>query len=150
MLRRASAMHDVGKIAIPDAILQHPGPLSKEQWVVMKTHTTEGAKILAGSLSPLVRMTELIAMNHHEKWNGAGNPNGTSGKYIPLEGRIVAVCDVYDALVSKRPYKEPWTPEDALAEIERSAGSHFDPAVAEAFVTVMREDAVLRGAPLAV
>ena len=146
MLRRASAMHDVGKIAIPDAILQHPGPLTPEQWEVMKTHTTAGAAILSGSRSPLVRMAEIIALTHHEKWNGQGYPNGTSGEDIPLEGRIVAVCDVYDALVSKRPYKEPWTSADALAEIERCAGSHFDPAVAEAFVSMMREDTVLRSA----
>lgn len=144
MLRRASAMHDVGKIAIPDAILQHPGPLSKEQWVVMKTHTTAGAKILSGSRSPMVRMAELIALTHHEKWNGAGYPNGTAGTDIPLEGRIVAVCDVYDALVSRRPYKEPWTPEEALDEIEKCAGTHFDPEIAHAFVRVMREDAELR------
>jgi len=144
MLRRASAMHDVGKIAIPDSILQHPGPLSKEQWVVMQTHTTAGAKILSGSRSEMVRMAELIALTHHEKWNGKGYPNGIAGEDIPLEGRIVAVCDVYDALVSKRPYKEPWTPEEALEEIEKCAGTHFDPELAAAFVQVMREDAELR------
>jgi CHASE2 domain-containing sensor protein len=149
MLRRASAMHDVGKIAIPDAILQHPGPLTPAQWEVMKTHTTAGAAILSGSRSPLVRMAEVIALTHHEKWNGQGYPVGTAGEDIPVEGRIVAVCDVFDALVSRRPYKEPWTPEEALAEIERSAGSHFDPEIAAAFVTLMREDLVLRG-PVAV
>lgn len=146
MLRRASAMHDVGKIAIPDAILQHPGPLDAEQWRIMKTHTTEGAKILAGSRSPLVRMAEVIALTHHEKWDGAGYPNGLSGEDIPLEGRIVALCDVYDALVSERPYKRPWTHDDALDEIERTAGAHFDPDLAKTFVALMREDAALRAA----
>jgi CHASE2 domain-containing sensor protein len=144
MLRRASAMHDVGKIAIPDAILQHPGPLNAEQWAIMKTHTTEGAKILAGSRSPLVRMAEIIALTHHEKWDGNGYPHGISGEDIPLEGRIVALCDVYDALVSERPYKKPWTHEEALAEIEKCAGTHFDPVVAEAFLRIMGEDDELR------
>jgi putative two-component system response regulator len=94
-------------------------------------------------------MAEVIALTHHERWNGQGYPFGTSGEDIPLEGRIVACCDVYDALVSRRPYKEPWSPEEALAEIERCAGTHFDPMIAGAFVTLMREDAVLRasGAP---
>jgi response regulator RpfG family c-di-GMP phosphodiesterase len=140
MLRRASAMHDVGKVAIPDAILQHPGPLSPEQRRVMETHTTIGARILSGSRSPLVQMGELIALTHHEKWNGQGYPHGLAGEEIPLEGRVVAVCDVFDALVSRRPYKEPWAVEDALAEIERSAGTHFDPDLAEAFVRVVRAD----------
>jgi CHASE2 domain-containing sensor protein len=140
MLRRASAMHDVGKVAIPDAILQHPGPLSPEQRRIMETHTIIGAKILSGSRSPLVQVAEVIALTHHEKWNGKGYPHGLAGEDIPLEGRIVAVCDVFDALVSRRPYKEPWSVDDALAEIERSAGSHFDPVLAGAFVRVMRAD----------
>ena len=146
MLRRASAMHDVGKIAIPDAILQHPGPLDAEQWETMKTHTIEGARILAGSRSPLVRMGEIIALTHHEKWNGEGYPAGLSGEDIPLEGRIVAVCDVYDALISERPYKRPWTHDEALDEIERCAGSHFDPKLARIFVALARDDAALRAA----
>ena len=145
MIRRASAMHDVGKIAIPDAILQHPGPLNADQWAIMKTHTTAGARILAGSRSPLVRMAEVIALTHHEKWNGQGYPYGTEGEEIPLEGRIVAVCDVYDALVSERPYKKAWTSDEALAEIEKCAGSHFDPHLAETFVRLMREDLAARG-----
>jgi putative two-component system response regulator len=142
MLRRASAMHDVGKIAIPDAILQHPGPLTPEQWEVMRTHTTEGARILAGSRSPLVQMAEVIALTHHEKWDGSGYPAGTAGDDIPVEGRIVALCDVYDALTSRRPYKEPWSHEDAVAEIRRSAGTHFDPELAEVFLLVVGEPAV--------
>lgn len=140
MVRRASAMHDVGKVAIPDSILQHSGPLSPEMRRVMETHTTTGARLLAGSRSPLVQMGEVIALTHHEKWNGKGYPHGLSGEDIPLEGRIVAVCDVYDALISRRPYKEPWTPEEALAEIERSSGTHFDPELAAAFVAMIRAD----------
>jgi response regulator RpfG family c-di-GMP phosphodiesterase len=106
----------------------------------METHTTIGARILSGSRSPLVQMAEVIALTHHEKWDGRGYPHGLSGEDIPLEGRIVSVCDVFDALVSRRPYKEPWTVEDALAEIERTAGAHFDPVLAAAFARVVRED----------
>jgi CHASE2 domain-containing sensor protein len=146
MLRRASAMHDVGKVAIPDAILQHPGPLNAEERRIIETHTTIGARILAGSRSPLVRMAEVIALTHHERWDGTGYPSGTAGTDIPFEGRIVAVADVFDALVSRRPYKEPWPVDEALAEIERSAGTHFDPILAEAFVTMMRAAARREGA----
>lgn len=140
MLRRASALHDVGKIAIPDAILQKPGKLTPQEWEVMKTHTTAGAKMLSGSRSPLVRMAEVVALTHHERWDGQGYPHGIAGEDIPLEGRIVAVCDVFDALCSRRPYKEAWTPEEALAEIERCAGTHFDPALARMFVELMAGD----------
>ena len=134
LFRRASVMHDVGKIGVPDSVLQKPGPLDDEEWAVMKTHTTIGAKILSGSSSPLLQMAERIALTHHERWDGSGYPAGLSGEDIPLEGRICAICDVFDALVSRRPYKEPWTPEAALDEIGASAGSHFDPKLAELFV----------------
>jgi len=96
----------------------------------MKTHTTIGADLLAGSRSPLVQMGEVIARTHHERWDGTGYPAGLAGEAIPLVGRICAVCDVFDALTSDRPYKRAWTVGEALAEIERQSGRHFDPRIA--------------------
>jgi CHASE2 domain-containing sensor protein len=139
MLSRASAMHDVGKVAIPDAILSKPGPLSTEERAIMQTHARRGAEILAGSRSPLIQLAEEIALTHHERWDGTGYPTGMAGESIPLSGRIVAVCDVYDALVSRRPYKEPWTPAEALSEIRKQAGRHFDPRLAELFLDLMAD-----------
>lgn len=140
-LRRASAMHDVGKVAIPDSILRKPGRLTDDERAVMQTHTTIGASLLAGSRSPLVQMAEVIALTHHERWDGKGYPAGLSGEDIPLVGRITAVCDVFDALVSPRVYKNAWTVEDALDEIEKEAGHHFDPELAALFVSLQRESA---------
>src|SRR4051794_21293960 len=117
LVRRASAMHDVGKIAIPDHILRKPGPLTPEERVVMEHHTTVGGELLSGSRSPLVQMAETIARTHHERWDGAGYPAGLAGEEIPLAGRICAVCDVYDALVSDRPYKRAWSVSEARTEI---------------------------------
>jgi CHASE2 domain-containing sensor protein len=136
-LRYASLLHDVGKIAVPDAILTKPGKLTDEEWVVMRRHTTAGADMLAGSRAPIMRMAEEIALTHHERWDGGGYPQGLAGDAIPLVGRICAVCDVFDALLSRRPYKEPWPLEDALEELRGSRGSHFDPVVADAFLTMV-------------
>jgi HD-GYP domain-containing protein (c-di-GMP phosphodiesterase class II) len=133
-LLHASSMHDIGKIAIPDAVLLKPGPLTAEEWEVMKSHTTVGAQLLSGSRSPVVRMAEIIARTHHEKWDGTGYPEGLGGTDIPLTARICAVCDVFDALVSDRPYKEAWLVEDALAEIKDLAGTHLDPQLADLFL----------------
>jgi putative two-component system response regulator len=130
----ASSMHDIGKIAIPDRVLLKEGPLGPDEWEVMKTHTTVGAQLLAGSRSPVVRMAEVIARTHHEKWDGTGYPEGLRGEEIPLVARMVAVCDVFDALVSDRPYKRAWLVEDALREIESLAGTHLDPELAALFV----------------
>jgi response regulator RpfG family c-di-GMP phosphodiesterase len=130
LLRHASAMHDVGKIAIPDSILGKPGPLDDDEWEVMKRHTTIGADLLAGSRSPVVQMGEVIARTHHERWDGGGYPAGLAGEDIPLAGRICAVCDVFDALLSVRPYKAAWTLAETLREIERESGRHFDPRLA--------------------
>src|SRR3954469_3171257 len=137
LLRHASAMHDIGKIGIPDRILQKPGRLDAEEWEAMKTHTTTGAHILAGSRAPLIRMAETIALTHHERWDGSGYPEGLAGDEIPLVGRIAAICDVFDALISERPYKRPWPLADALAEIEDSSGSHFDPSLVRAFLDIV-------------
>ena len=130
----ATPMHDIGKIGIPDRILRKPGKLDAEEWEIMKSHTTMGAEILAGSRSAVLRMAETIAMHHHERWDGTGYPAGLAGEDIPFPARICAVCDVFDALVSERPYKQAWTIEDALAEIDAQSGKHFDPRLAQAFV----------------
>jgi putative two-component system response regulator len=139
LILNASPMHDIGKIGIPDRILLKPGPLDAEEWVVMKRHPAIGAELLAGGTSELMRMAETIAHCHHEKWDGTGYPRGLEGEKIPLAARIVAVCDVFDALLSKRPYKEPWTVEAALAELDRRAGSHLDPALVLKFHEILHE-----------
>jgi HD-GYP domain-containing protein (c-di-GMP phosphodiesterase class II) len=138
-LRLASALHDVGKVGIPDEILTKPGPLTEEEWDLMKTHTTIGANILAGSDSPLIRLSESIALSHHEHWDGGGYPQGLAGEQIPLEGRICAVCDVFDALLSARPYKDPWPFDRTIATIEELSGSQFDPALVAAFLPIAEE-----------
>jgi putative two-component system response regulator len=136
---KASPMHDIGKIGIPDSILLKPGKLTPEEWDVMKSHTTIGANLLANGTSELIQLAETIALTHHEKWNGQGYPNGLSGTSIPLVGRIVAVCDVFDALTSERPYKKAWEVERALEVIRGDSGTHFDPDVVEAFFKVLPE-----------
>ena len=148
MLRYASAMHDVGKIGTSDAILLKPGSLTYAEWEAMREHTTIGAAILAGSSSALIQMAETIALTHHERWDGRGYPAGLAGEDIPLVGRIAAVCDVYDALVSERPYKRAWSIEEACAEIHRQRGAHFAPDVADALLAVVarRRGATLRRA----
>ena len=140
MLLQASALHDIGKIGIPDRVLLKPGKLDAEEWELMKTHTTLGAEILSGSRSELLQLAESIALTHHERWDGSGYPNGLAGEDIPLAGRICAVCDVYDALVSDRPYKTSWSREEAMAEIAEQRGKHFDPAIADAFLTLVARD----------
>jgi putative two-component system response regulator len=132
LIRRASHLHDVGKIGIPDEILLKPGKLTSAEFEVMKTHTTIGAKILSGAHSDLVKLACTIAYTHHERWDGLGYPRQLAGDATPIEGRIVAVADVFDALTQPRPYKEAWPVEEALAEIERESGSQFDPIVVEA------------------
>jgi putative two-component system response regulator len=133
LLLHASPMHDVGKIGIPDSILLKAGKFEPEEWEVMKTHAAIGAEILEHGDSELLCLARVIALSHHEKWDGSGYPNGLEGEAIPEAGRIVAVADVFDALASSRPYKKAWPVEDAAAYIGDNAGKHFDPAVAEHF-----------------
>ena len=138
-LMHASIAHDIGKIAISDSILLKAGPLEPDEWETMKTHTTLGAELLSGSPNPLIQMAERIAISHHERWDGGGYPRGLRGEEIPLAGRICAIVDVYDALMSKRRYKEAWNPEDVLAEIARGSGAHFDPALTATFLKLVPE-----------
>jgi putative two-component system response regulator len=133
LIRRAAPLHDVGKIAIPDEILLKPGPLTAEELVVMRTHTTAGAKMLAGGRSELLRLAEKVALSHHERWDGRGYPHGLSGESIPLAARIVALADFHDALTHARPYRPAWESARVRAEITREAGAHFDPEVVRAF-----------------
>jgi len=135
-LREAAPLHDIGKLAIPDAILLKPGKLSDEEYEVMKTHTTCGARLLDGSGSPVLQMATVIAESHHERWDGTGYPAGLAGEAIPLVGRIVAVADVFDALTHDRPYKSAWPVHEAILEIQQGAGSQFDPVVVAAFLAI--------------
>ncbi len=130
----ASPMHDIGKVAIPDHILLKPAKLTEEEFEIMKTHTTIGGEILENADTELLKVARVIALYHHEKFDGTGYPEGLKGENIPTEARIVAVADVFDALVSKRPYKAPWPPDEALKYIVSQKGKHFDPEVVKAFV----------------
>jgi putative two-component system response regulator len=136
-LLNSAPMHDVGKIGIPDAILLKPGPLSPDEWEIMKQHPVIGADIIGGEGSDMMRMSGEIAIGHHEKWDGSGYPHGKQGQEIPLSARIVAVADVFDALTTARPYKSAWTVDDALAYMIGQSGKHFDPALLEIFLKIM-------------
>jgi len=129
----------VGKISIPDSILHKPGKMSPDEFEVMKTHTTMGAKLLSGGRSILMMMTEQIALGHHEKWDGSGYPLSLKEWAIPMAARIMAIADVFDALTHARPYKEAWPVEDVIAELNRLRGKHFDPTVVEAMMRVLEE-----------
>ena len=133
MIYLAAPLHDIGKIAIADAILSKPGKLTPEEMARMREHVTIGARILENGDSELIRTAELIALGHHERWDGTGYPHKVAKDAIPIEARIVALADVFDALCSERPYKRAWPLDEAYAEILRCSGSHFDPACVEAF-----------------
>ncbi len=138
-IKICSPMHDIGKIGIPDNILLKPGKLTGEEWTIMKTHTDIGGRILRQGDSDYMKMGAVIAMSHHEKWDGSGYPAGLSGKDIPLEGRICAVADVFDALTSRRPYKEPFSVEKSIAIMKEGRGSHFDPQLLDYFTDNLNE-----------
>jgi putative two-component system response regulator len=139
LIRRAAPLHDVGKIGIPDTILLKLGKLTEQEFEVVKTHTTIGARILSGSRFPILRLAEEIAFSHHERWDGYGYA-GIRGESIPLAGRIVAVADVFDALTQQRPYKEAWPVTEAIAEIDRQRQRHFDPALVDAFLAIIEPE----------
>lgn len=134
LYHQTAGLHDVGKIAIPDYILDKPGPLEPEEWAIMQQHTTRGAYILADSPFRSLQLAQEIALTHHERWDGQGYPRGLAGAAIPLSGRIVAVADVFDALTHARPYKAAWPHSAARAEIAAQSGQQFDPQVVQAFL----------------
>jgi len=133
LLEQAAPMHDTGKIGIPDSILRKPGKLDEDEWVIMRTHCQIGYEILSSSDAPVFQLAAEIALRHHEKWDGSGYPDALAGETIPESARIVALVDVFDALTTKRPYKEAWPLEQALESLRAGAGRHFDPALVEAF-----------------
>ncbi|TGM03646.1 response regulator [Leptospira barantonii] len=136
-LLHASPMHDIGKIGIPDHILQKQGKLTPEEWAVMQKHPAIGAEIIGDHDSRLLQLAKTIAQNHHEKWNGSGYPNALREDEIPVEARIVALADVFDALTTKRPYKKAWEISDAIEYIRNESGKHFDPNLIPVFLDVM-------------
>src|SRR5215208_6787907 len=138
LIRRAAPLHDVGKIGSPDSVLLKMGKLTLEEFDLVKTHTTIGARILSGSRFGVLRLAEEIAFSHHERWDGYGYV-GIRQDQIPLAGRIVAVADVFDALTQKRPYKAAWPVAEAIAEIERQRTRQFDPEIADAFLRVIAQ-----------
>lgn len=138
-LEYAAPMHDIGKIGIPDGILLKPGKLNEYEWEIMQTHTTIGHAILSDSQSRYMQIGAIIALNHHERFDGKGYPNGLKGEEIPLIARVVAVADVFDALVSARPYKKAWPEEEAIAYIQQQSGTHLDPQCVDAFMQRLDE-----------
>jgi cyclic di-GMP phosphodiesterase len=130
LIRRAAPLHDVGKIGIPDSILRKPGPLTSDEWGIMKGHASIGARILSGGRSRVVQFAEEIALSHHEHWDGQGYPAGIAGDAIPLAGRLVMVADVFDALTSDRVYRKAWPVEKVMGYIRQYAGKRFDPRIA--------------------
>lgn len=135
MLKLAAPLHDVGKVAVPDSILHKPGKLTAQEWEEMKRHVEYGVDILSKSKRRLIVVAKEIAGNHHEKWDGSGYPKGIAGEDIPISGRIAAIADVFDALGSKRSYKEPWSEEDIRNEILAQSGRHFEPKLVELLLT---------------
>ena len=144
MIRLASPMHDIGKLGIPDAVLTHTGRFDQEQRRIMNRHTEIGWDILHGSTSPLIEMAAVIARSHHEWWDGSGQPDGLRGEEIPLEGRIVAIADVFDALTSARRYKPAFPLEQAASMLTEERGTHFDPALVDLFLSDLDEITAIR------
>jgi HD-GYP domain-containing protein (c-di-GMP phosphodiesterase class II) len=129
-------LHDVGKIGIPDVILKKPAKLTDEEYEVMKTHTSLGADLFINIFNEVDQMSRDVAVCHHERWDGKGYPRGLAGENIPLAGRIVAIADVYDALMSKRVYKSAWDEEDVIKYLREQAGNQFDPELIDIFISV--------------
>ncbi len=139
LLQQASPMHDVGKIGVPDKVLLKPGKLDAEERALMEKHCEIGAKIIGEQAIPLFQTARTVALTHHERWDGSGYPRGLAGEQIPMEGRIVAIADVFDALISERPYKQAWPLDQAVQFIQENAGLHFDPMLVEVFMDHLDE-----------
>ncbi len=137
LLELAAAMHDMGKIGVPDAILRKPGQLTPDEWAIMQSHTRVGHEILSKSDAPLFKMAAEIALRHHEKWDGSGYPDGLAGTAIPESARIVIIADVFDALSMTRPYKQAWLIDDILRYMREQSGSLFDPELLEHFLSIL-------------
>jgi len=133
ILGLASQLHDIGKVELPDALLQRTGNYEADEWKIIEKHTSDGAKILDHSSSAVFQTASTIALTHHERWDGSGYPRGLKGEEIPISGRICAIADVFDALTTHRSYKAPISDEEARKLIENSAGSMFDPKLVEVF-----------------
>ena len=144
LIYNAAPMHDIGKIGTPDSILKKPAKLDEPEWDEMQRHAEIGAEIIGEHQDPLLEMARRIALSHHEKWDGSGYPYGKSGQDIPIEGRIVAIADVFDALTSIRPYKKAWTVADTMALIDSESGKHFDPELVEHFKQIVDEVTKIR------
>ena len=142
IILRAAPLHDVGKIGVPDSILLKPAKLTEHEFHFMQQHCQLGSELLAGGRSEIVQLAERVALSHHERWNGEGYPLGLSAEEIPLEGRILAVADVFDALTHERPYKKAWSIVDATEEIARQSGHQFDPKVVDSFLQLPHADLV--------
>lgn len=140
----SAPMHDIGKIGIPEQVLIKKGDLNPAEWEIMKQHTTIGARILSGSDGGFIKLAEVIALTHHERWNGSGYPEGIKAEDIPLAGRITAIADVFDALTSARPYRKPVSMEEAFEFIKKGSGNLFDPKLVDAFVTLGEEIIAIR------
>jgi putative two-component system response regulator len=139
LIMHAAPMHDIGKIGVADSILLKPGPLEDHEWDAMKRHTLIGAEIIGDHPSDLLRAARVVALRHHEHWDGAGYPGGLRGEEIPKIVRVVTLADVFDALTSMRPYKQPWSVSEAVTQIQADSGKQFDPAVVHAFLRVLPE-----------
>ncbi|MEO7034216.1 MAG: two-component system response regulator [Polyangiaceae bacterium] len=144
LVLQAAPMHDVGKLGIPDRILLKPGKLSPEEWEIMKRHTLIGAEIVGDHPSELMQTARMVALLHHERWDGSGYPHGLRGEAIPPIARLVAVADVFDALLSARPYKAPWTVADTVAEFKAQSGRHFDPDAVSALLDILPQCLAIR------
>jgi putative two-component system response regulator len=136
VMREAATLHDIGKIGIPDGMLMKPGTLTAEEVAVVKGHARIGASILGNSSFPVLQLASEISLSHHEHWDGTGYPDGLKGTDIPLSGRIVAVADVFDALLNERPYKPAWPISEVLSELQRMRGTHLDPACVDALMNI--------------
>lgn len=137
LLLHCAPMHDIGKVGIPDAILLKPGKLDAQEWKIMRRHSEIGAKILANATSPWLETSRVIALSHHERWDGTGYPQGLHAEQIPLFARIVSVADVFDALTSSRPYKPAWSVQQAVSAIQEGSGTQFDPRIVAIFIDLL-------------